>query len=68
MLVAGYLPGEQDSVRRRLLEGAGVAQTTAARRQQVVLVETRRLLAVSPHVVDVVEQLADSLDAFQAAR
>jgi len=68
VLVASYLPGEQDSMRRRLLDGAGVAQTTAARRQHIVLVETRRLLAVSPHVVDVVEQLADSLDAFQAAR
>jgi ABC-type hemin transport system substrate-binding protein len=68
VLVAGYQPGEQDSVRRRLLERAGVGQTTAARRQQIVLVETRQLLAVSQHVVAVVEHLAERLDAFQAAK
>lgn len=66
VLVAGALPGEADSVRRRLLNGPGVGQTTAARRNQIVVIETRRLLAVSPHVVDAVEQLADSLDAFQS--
>jgi iron complex transport system substrate-binding protein len=65
VLVAGALPGEADGVRRRLLNGPGVGQTTAARRNQIVLIESRRLLAVSPHVVDAVEQLADSLDAFQ---
>ena len=65
VLVAGALPGEADSVRRRLLNGPGVGQTTAARRNQIVLIESRRLLAVSPHIVDAVEQLADSLDAFQ---
>ena len=68
VLVAGALPGEADGVRRRLLTGAGVGQTTAARRNQIVVLEMRLLLAVSPHVVDAVEQLADSLDAFQAAR
>ena len=66
VLVAGALPGEADGVRRRLLNGPGVGQTTAARRNQIVLIEARRLLAVSPHVVDAVEQLADSLDAFQS--
>jgi iron complex transport system substrate-binding protein len=65
VLVAGTLPGEADGVRRRLLNGPGVGQTTAARRNQIVLIESRRLLAVSPHVVEAVEQLADSLDAFQ---
>ncbi|MEO5819483.1 MAG: ABC transporter substrate-binding protein [Vicinamibacteraceae bacterium] len=68
VLVAGVLPGETESARRRLLTGAGVGQTTAARRNQIVLIDTRRLLAVSQHVVDAVEQLADGLDAFQAAR
>jgi iron complex transport system substrate-binding protein len=65
VLVAGALPGEADGVRRRLLNGPGVGQTTAARRNQIVLIESRRLLAVSPHVVEAVEHLADSLDAFQ---
>jgi iron complex transport system substrate-binding protein len=65
VLVAGALHGEADGVRRRLLNGPGVGQTTAARRNQLVIIEMRRLLAVSPHVVDAVEQLADSLDAFQ---
>jgi iron complex transport system substrate-binding protein len=68
VLVAGALPGEAEAVRRRLLTGAGVGQTTAARRNQIVIIDTRRYLAVSQHVVDAVEQLADSLDAFQAAR
>jgi iron complex transport system substrate-binding protein len=66
VLVAGTMPGEEESIRRRLLTGPGVGQTTAARRNQIVLIESRLLLAVSPHVVDAVEQLADSLDAFQA--
>jgi iron complex transport system substrate-binding protein len=65
VLVAGALPGEAASVRQRLLNGPGVGQSTAARRNQIVVIETRLLLAVSPHVVDAVEQLADSLDAFQ---
>jgi len=68
VLVAGYLPGEEDSVRRRLTTGAGVGQTTAARRNQIVLIPTPRFLAVSQHVVDAVEQLASSFDAFQAPR
>jgi len=66
VLVAGYLPGEEDAVRRRLTTGAGVGQTTAARRNQIVLIPTPRYLAVSQHVVDAVEQLAASFDAFQA--
>ena len=65
VLVAGAMPGEADGVRRRLLNGPGVGQTTAARRNQIVLIESRRLLAVSPHIVEAVEQLAASLDAFQ---
>jgi iron complex transport system substrate-binding protein len=68
VLVAGVLPGDADGVRRQLLTGPGVGQTTAARRNQIVLIESRRLLAVSPHAVDAVEQLADSLDAFQGPR
>jgi len=65
VLLAGFLPGEEDSVRRRLLTGPGLGQTTAARHNQIVLIETRRLLAVSQHAVDAVEQLAASLDTFQ---
>jgi iron complex transport system substrate-binding protein len=68
VLVSGFLPGEEDSVRRRLSTGPGVGQTTAARRQQIVLIESRRYLAVSQYVVDAVEQLAASLETFQTTR
>ena len=67
VLVAGALPGEADAVRRRLTTGSGPAETTAGRRGHVVVLETRKLLAVSQYVVDAVETLADRLDAFQAA-
>jgi hypothetical protein len=33
-----------------------------------VLIEERRFLAVSQHVVDAVEQMAGSLDTFQGPR
>ena len=48
--------------------GPGVAQTTAARRNQIVLTRLGRYLAVSQHVVDAVEQMATSLDTFQGPR
>jgi iron complex transport system substrate-binding protein len=67
VIVSGYLPGEEDAVRQRLLTGAGSGQTTAARRRQIVLLEARRLLAVSQYIVDAVEQLAERLDAFERA-
>lgn len=68
VIVSGYLPGEEETVRARLLAAAGLAQTTAARKRQIVLIEARRLLAVSQYVVDAVERLADRLDAFERAR
>jgi iron complex transport system substrate-binding protein len=66
VLVAGAMPGEEHAVRRRLMTGAGPAETTAGRRGHVVILETRKLLAVSQYVVDAVETLAERLDAFQA--
>ncbi len=68
VLVAGALPGEADAVRHQLLTGPGVGQTTAARRNQIIVIASRLLLAVSPHIVEAVEQLADGLDAFQEPR
>ena len=50
------------------LNGAGRRPDDRGRRNQIVLMETRQLLAVSPHMVDAVEQLAAGLDAFQAPR
>jgi iron complex transport system substrate-binding protein len=67
VLVAGALPGEAETVRRRLATAPGPAETTAGRRGQIVIIELRRLLAVSQHVVEAVEDLADQLDAFQPA-
>jgi iron complex transport system substrate-binding protein len=68
VIVSGYLPGEADAVRARLRTAPGVAQTIAARRNQIVLLETRRMLAVSQYVVDAVDQIAASLDAFEKPR
>jgi iron complex transport system substrate-binding protein len=68
VLVSGYLPGEQDAVRARLAGGPGLAQTTAARKGQIILIEEPRFLAVSQYMVDAVEQIADGLDAFERAR
>ena len=66
VLVSGVLPGEDEAVRRRLTTSPGVGATTAVRRGQIVLLETRTLLAVSQYTVDAVETLAARLDAFQA--
>jgi iron complex transport system substrate-binding protein len=66
VLVSGFLPGEEEAVRRRLSTGPGVGQTTAAQRHHIVLIESRRFLAVSQYVVDAVEQLAAGLDSYQA--
>jgi iron complex transport system substrate-binding protein len=66
VLVAGARRGVDAAVRRRLTTSPGVAATTAARRGQIVLLETRKLLAVSQYTVDAVETLAARLDAFQA--
>jgi iron complex transport system substrate-binding protein len=67
VLVAGALPGEAEAVRRRLATAPGPAGTTAGRRGQIVIIEMRKLLAVSQYVVEAVETLAGELDAFQAA-
>lgn len=68
VIVSGYLPGQAEAVRRRLTTSPGLAQTVAVRRNQIVLLEARRLLAVSQYVVDAVDQLASSLDAFEKPR
>ena len=68
VLVSGVLPGERDTVRARLTTSAGLAQTTAARKGQIILIDEPRYLAVSQYMVDAVEQIADSLDAFERAR
>jgi iron complex transport system substrate-binding protein len=68
VIVSGYLPGEADTVRARLRTAPGLAQTIAARRNQIVLLESRRMLAVSQYVVDAVDQLAASLDSFEKPR
>jgi iron complex transport system substrate-binding protein len=68
VLVSGVLPGERDALRARLMHAPGLAQTTAARKGQIVLIDEPRYLAVSQYMVDAVEQLADSLDAFERPR
>jgi iron complex transport system substrate-binding protein len=68
VIVTSASPGQADVVRRRFRTAPGLAQTAAVRRNQIVLVETRRLLAVSQYVVDAVDQIAASLDAFEKPR
>lgn len=59
-IVAGADRGEVEAVRRRLLESPAIASTAAARLGQVVVLEQRVFLPMSPFTTELVEALADA--------
>lgn len=71
-IISGANPGEQRSLRLRLLSDAGVATTTAGKTGQVLVVENRFFASMSHHAVHMMQQLAEAIypiegEAAQAA-
>jgi iron complex transport system substrate-binding protein len=60
-LVCGAKPGEEDIVRRRLMDNPAIAASTAVKSGRLILMDTRDFLTTSHHVVKAVESLVDAL-------
>ena len=60
-IISGANPGEEKSLRRRLLGDAGVAATTAGKTGQVLVVENRFFASMSHHAVHLMRQLAEAI-------
>jgi iron complex transport system substrate-binding protein len=60
-LVCGAKPGEEEVVRRRLMDNPAVAASTAVKSGRLILMDTRDFLTTSHHVVKAVESLVDAL-------
>jgi iron complex transport system substrate-binding protein len=60
-LICGAKPGEEDIVRRRLMDRPAIASSTAVQSGRLILMDTRVFLTTSHHVVTTVEALADAL-------
>lgn len=60
-LVCGAAANEDAAVRRRLLANPAIAASSVVKSGHLVLMDTRRFLTASQHVVDAVESLADAL-------
>ena len=60
-IISGANPGEEKTLRRRLLGDAGVAATTAGKTGQVLVVENRFFASMSHHAVHLMRQLAEAM-------
>lgn len=60
-IIADAPAGEEDAVRRRLLEQPGVAVTTAGRTGQVLVLDHRRFITMSQHAAGLTEAVAAAL-------
>ena len=60
-IISGANPGEEKTLRRRLLADAGVAATTAGKTGQVLVVENRFFASMSHHAVHLMRRLAGEL-------
>jgi iron complex transport system substrate-binding protein len=60
-VVCGAKAGEEEIVRRRLMDIPAIAASTAIKSGRLILIETRRFLTTSHHVVKAVESLVDAL-------
>jgi len=65
-IVAGAAPGQEAVVRAQLLRQPAIAATRAADRGQILVLDNRVFLPLSPYTTQLVERLADAL--FGAAR
>ena len=60
-IIADAPAGDEDAVRRRILEQAGVAVTTAGRTGQVLVLDHRRFITMSHHAARLIEAVAAAL-------
>jgi iron complex transport system substrate-binding protein len=60
-LVCGAKPGEEEVVRRRLMDNPAIAASTAVKSGHLILIDTRDFLTTSHHVVKALEALVDAL-------
>jgi iron complex transport system substrate-binding protein len=60
-LVCGAKPGEEEIVRRRLMDNPAIASSKAVKAGHLILMDTRDFLTTSHHVVNAVESLVDAL-------
>ncbi len=60
-IIADAADGEEDAVRRRLLDQPGVAVTVAGRTGQVLVIEHRRFMTMSQYAADLLETVAAAL-------
>ena len=60
-IIADAPAGEEDAVRRRILEQPGVAVTTAGRTGQVLVLDHRRFITMSHHAARLIEAVAAAL-------
>ena len=60
-IISGANPGEEKTIRRRLLGDAGVAATTAGKTGHVLVVENRFFASMSHHAVHMMRQLAEAM-------
>ena len=60
-IIADAPAGEEDAVRRRLLEQPGVAVTVAGRTGQVLVLDHRRFITMSHHAASLIEAVAEAL-------
>ena len=60
-ILADAPDGEEDAVRRRILDQPGVAVTTAGRTGQVLVLDHRRFITMSHHAARLIEAVAAAL-------
>jgi iron complex transport system substrate-binding protein len=60
-LICGAKPGDEDIVRRRLMDNPAIATSTAVKSGRLILMDTRVFMTTSHHVVTAVEALVDAL-------
>jgi iron complex transport system substrate-binding protein len=60
-LICGAKPGEEDVVRRRLMDNPAIATSAAVKSGRLILMDTRVFMTMSHHVATTVEALVDAL-------